>query len=159
LWQAKALLFERELAALNMQLEASVIGKLIPKGLGALTTAILEAEALDWSRFKNRKQVGSFTGLTPSERSSGATRIQGGVNKHGNPTMRHYLAEAVWRLERWQPQYPPLRLLAKSSGPRARKKAATAIARRLAVDLWRIATGQCSAQRLGLQLVLARSSY
>jgi len=151
--------FEKELAALNAQLEALVIGKLIPKGLGALTTAILEAEVLEWSRFKNRKQVGSFVGLCPSERSSGATRIQGCVNKHGNPRMRHYLAEAVWRLERWQPQYPPLRLLAKSSGSRARKKAAVAIARRLAVDLWRIATGQCSAQKLGLELIVARASH
>ena len=153
LWQAKAAQFEKELERLDGQLEASLRGKLIPKGLGALSAALLEAEILDWSRFKNRRAVSSFTGLCPSERSSGATRIQGSVNKHGNPRVRHYLVEAVWRLERWQPQYPPIGMLARTSGNRSRKRAAVAVARRLAVDLWRIATGQCSAQKLGLKLV------
>lgn len=158
IWQTKAVQFEKDLKSLNLRLEASVAGQLIPKGLGALSTALLEAEILDWSRFTNRRAVSSFTGLCPSERSSGATRIQGSVNKHGNPRVRHCLVEAVWRLERWQPQYPPIKMLERTSGNRNRKRAAVAVARRLAVDLWRIATGQCSAQQLGLKLVTAGTS-
>jgi hypothetical protein len=53
----------------------------------------------------------------------------------GNPTVRHLLVETVGRLLRWQPQYPPLQRL-------------LAVARRLAIDLWRLATGQCSPERL-----------
>jgi len=33
----------------------------------------------------------------------------------------------------------------------ARKKAIVAVARQLAVDLWRIHTGRCSAEQLGLR--------
>lgn len=58
---------------------------------------------------------------------------------------------------RFQPQYPPVqkRMPVLAQGSRAtgaaRKKAIVAVARRLAVDLWRIHTGQCTAEQLGLQ--------
>ena len=93
---------------------------------------------------------------TIAEDSSGSKRKQGSINKHGNPRIRHQLVEAVWRLPKWQPQYPPLKQLQEASGTRARKRAAVAVARRLAVDLWRISTGQCSAQKLGLVAALIR---
>jgi transposase len=123
-----------------------------PKGYGALTAGMVEAEVLDWGRFHNRGQVGSYTGLCPGEDSSGTRRRQGGVSKHGNPRLRHALVEAAWRLARWQPDYPPLRALHRASGSRARKRAIVAVARRLAVDLWRLRTGQCTAEKLGLKL-------
>jgi len=155
IWQNKALSFQKELKVMDLKVRKLSEGKLIPKGLGALTAAVLESEVLDWSRFKNRRQVGSYTGLCPSEHSSDGKRRQGSVNKHGNPKVRHQLVEAIWRLEQWQPEYPPIQKLKEQSGTRSRKRAAVAAARRLAVDLWRIETGQCSAQKLGLQLVKA----
>jgi transposase len=57
----------------------------LPTGLGKLTSEILEREVADWNRFKNRRQVGSYTGLCPSEDSSSNRRFQGSINKHGNP--------------------------------------------------------------------------
>lgn len=126
--------------------------KLVPKGVGVLTGGLIEREVLDWTRFANRRAVASYTGLCPSERSSGPNRRQGTINKHGNPRLRHLLVEAVWRLEKWQPDYPPVRRLMAATGARARKRAAVAAARRLAIDLWRINTGQCPAERLGLKL-------
>ena len=153
LWQAKALSFEKELEELNEKVEELSQGKKIPKGLGSLTAALLGSEILDWHRFKNRRQVGSYTGLCPSEYSSGEKRKQGSISKHGNPRVRHHLVEAVWRLERWQPNYPPIKKLRETDGLRSRKRVAVAVARRLAIDLWRIETGQCSAQKLGLEMV------
>lgn len=154
LWQRKALSFDQEVRALNERVAKQSRGKALPKGLGALTAALLGAEVLDWSRFKNRRQVASYTGLCPSEHSSGQKRRQGSVTKHGNPRIRHYLVEAVWRLEMWQPHYPPVKKLRETKGPRMRKRMAVAAARRLAIDLWRIETAQCSAEKLGLQLVV-----
>jgi hypothetical protein len=58
---------------------------------------------------------------------------------------------------RFQPQYPPVqkRLAVLAKGSRAigamRKKAIVALARRLAVDLWRLHTGYCTAEQLGLE--------
>ena len=119
-------------------------------------TEELQREIGDWHRFRNRRQVASYTGLCPSEHSSGQSRLQGCINRHGNPRVRHLLIEAVWRLFKFQPQYrtiakwlPALSAL-KISGAR-KKKIIVAIARQLAVDLWRIATGRTTAAALGLQ--------
>lgn len=126
-----------------------------PKGLGALTAQIIDNEVLDWSRFNNRRQVSSFTGLCPSEHSSGGSRRQGRINKHGNPKLRHALVEAVWRLMRLQPGWKRLeKVLEKLRGGEGqkvpnKKKIAVALARELAVDLWRLNTGRATLADLG----------
>src|SRR5215210_1339936 len=145
---------DTQIAALTLELEEAA-PKDLPHGLGKLTSVVLSREVCDWKRFRNRRQVASYTGLCPGEHSSGNKRVQGSVTKHGNPRLRASLVELAWRLVRFQPAYPPVRarlgLLAK--GARAtgaqRKKAIVAVARHLAVDLWRLHTGQCSAQQLG----------
>jgi hypothetical protein len=61
------------------------------------------------------------------------------------------LIELVWRLVRWQPGYPPIRRLVEGLAQgAARRKLAVAAARRLAIDLWRLATGQTTAEQLRL---------
>ena len=79
------------------------------------------------------------------------------MTKHGNPRLRSALVECAWRMVRFQPNYPPVkkRLSVLAKGTRAigalRKKAIVAVARHLAVDLWRLHTGRCSAEQLGLK--------
>ena len=65
------------------------------------------------------------------------------------------LVEMVWRMIRWQPDYHALRkwepvLGNPKASAAARKKAVVAVARQLAVDLWRLFTGQTTADNLGL---------
>jgi transposase len=151
-WQSQAVRLQGELDRLTNRVEALSAGAGLPKGEGALSAALLQAEMVTWSRFHNRRQVGSYTGLCPSEFSTGQHRCQGSVTKHGNPRVRHLLVEMVWRLLAWQPDYPPLRAVRAAQSPRAKKRAVVAAARRLAVDLWRINTGQCRAAQLGLRL-------
>jgi transposase len=151
-WQQQAVQLDEELVRWTLRVEQYGAEQTCPKGVGQLTTGLIAMEILDWQRFRNRRQVASYTGLCPSEQSSGLSRRQGGVSKHGNPRVRHQLVEAVWRLLLWQPQYPPLQKLRTAVGARARKRAAVAAARRLAIDLWRLNTGQCSAETLGLKL-------
>jgi transposase len=151
-WQQQAVRLDEEVQRWSDRVEAHGAGQLVPKGVGQLTAGLLQMEILDWGRFKNRRQVASYTGLCPSEYSSGERRRQGRVSKHGNPRVRHQLVEASWRLLQWQPAYPPLHKLRAATGKRARKRAVVAAARRLAIDLWRINTGQCPAEKLGLKL-------
>ncbi len=151
-WHKMAVELDAELLVVTKQVEALVKGSLQPKGLGALSAAMIDAEVMHWDRFSNRGQVASYTGLCPSESSSGKTRKQGSVTKCGNPRIRHYLVEATWRMLAWQPEYRPLLKVRAATGPRMRKRAAAAAARRLAVDLWRLRTGRCSAEQLGLIL-------
>jgi transposase len=147
---------DTQIATLTGELESAAT-KDLPTGLGKLTSVVVSREICDWSRFQNRRQVSSYTGLCPGEYSTGNKRVLGAVTKHGNPRLRAALVELAWRLVRFQPGYPPIRKRisilrkgAKASGA-ARKKAIVAVARQLAVDLWRLHTGQCSAGKLGLK--------
>ena len=148
---------EEKIRALTVQLEAAA-GANQPRGFGALTSVVIDREVGDWHRFNNRRRVGSYTGLCPGEYSSGNTRLQSCVTKHGNPRLRAALVEAAWRLVRFQPNYRPvvkwrgtLSKNALATGA-ARKKAIVAVARQLAVDLWRIRTGRLKAEQLGLNI-------
>lgn len=150
---------EAEVNALTEAVEGACEAASLPRGIGPLTFEALRREVGDWARFRNRREVSSYTGLCPREHSSGGRRRQGSVNKSGNPRVRALLVEAVWRLMRWQPGYRAFQkwahvLGSPAAGPGARKKAVVAIARQLAVDLWRLFTGQTTAEALGLSLVL-----
>jgi transposase len=126
----------------------------LPVGIGWLSMMILTHECMDWGRFKNRRQVGCFAGLVPSEGSTGESTRQGSITKVGNPVVRMVLMEMAWRMVRYQPHCHAVKrwlwiLKDKRGGARARKKAIVAVARVLAVDLWRMATGVCTAEALG----------
>jgi transposase len=121
-----------------------------PRGVGALTWLTLLTEVVDWSRFQNRRQVASYTGLCPGEHSSGGSRRELSVDKHGNRRVRRVLTEAAWRMLVYQPHYPPLKKVHAAASPRARKRAIVAVARRLAIDIWRLATGQTTPKKVGL---------
>jgi transposase len=149
------LALEEKIRALTVQLQ-SAAGLNQPRGLGKMTSVVIDREIGDWNRFNNRRQVGSYTGLCPGECSSGNTRLQTCVTKHGNPRLRAALVELAWRLVRFQPNYKPilkwsavLRRGALATGA-ARKKAIVAVARQLAIDLWRIRTGRLTPEQLGL---------
>ena len=127
-----------------------------PYGVGALTSQVLEREILDWSRFKNRRQVASLTGMCPGVHASGGRSRNGPITKHGNRRIRTALIELAWRSVRFQPDYPPLKkwklvLLNPKAAGAAKKKAIVAVGRRLAIDLWRIHTGKSTPAKLGLK--------
>jgi transposase len=125
--------------------------KNLPKAFGALTWVLLAREICNWARFKNRRQVSSYTGLCPGVHQSGGRKRDGSINRYGNPRVRALLIELVWRLSRWQPDYPPVRaLVAGIARGAARRKCAVAAARKLAVDLWRLATDQTTPEKLNL---------
>jgi len=70
----------------------------------------------------------------------------------GNGRVRALLVEAVWRFLKWQPNWKAAqRMKIKlADGLAMRKKAVIALARRLAIDLWRWRTGRCPLADLGL---------
>ena len=150
-------ILDRQIAALTGTLEEAAPPGL-PAGQGKMTGTVLTREVCDWRRFSNRRQVSSYTGLCPGEYSSGGKRTTGSVTKHGNPRLRAALVEMAWRMVRFQPCYPPVakRILILGKGAKAtgaqRKKAIVAVARQLAVDLWRLHTGRCTAAQLGLRV-------
>ncbi len=81
------LALEQKIHALTVQRQAAA-GPGQPRGLGAMSSVMIDREIGNWHRFNNRRQVGSYTGLCPGEYSSGKTRLQSCVTKHGNPRLR-----------------------------------------------------------------------
>lgn len=61
--------------------------------LGGLTIA---AEVGEWERFPKARSFMAFTGLVPSEYSSGESRRQGSITKTGNVVIRTQLIESAW---------------------------------------------------------------
>lgn len=142
---------EAQLEVLETELVARVQAQVLPKGLGELTTVSLDGEVCDWERFHNRKQIGSYTGCCPGEHSSGGKRLLGSIDRMGNARVRTLLVEAVWRFLRWQPGWKAAQgMKVKLAGGGAlKKKTVVALARRLAIDLWRWRTGRATFEDLG----------
>jgi transposase len=142
---------EAQLAELETELKARVQGQPIPKGFGEISLVTLDGEVCDWHRFSNRKQIGSYTGCCPGEHSSGNQRRVGSIDRMGNGRVRVLLVEAVWRFLHWQPNWKAaLKMKTKlGAGTAMKKKTVIALARQLAVDLWRWRTGRCTMAELG----------
>jgi len=142
---------ETQLHQLEKELIARVKDQPRPKGLGQLTLASLDGEVCDWGRFSNRKQIGSYTGCCPGEHSSGGKRRIGSIDRLGNGRVRTLLVEAVWRFLLWQPHWKAAAKMKTKlgAGTALKKKTVIALARQLAIDLWRWRTGRCSMAELG----------
>lgn len=152
--------FRRVIATLTTELQAltgaleKAAPAVRPKGLGGLTCEVVEREVGSWSRFANRRQVGSYTGLCGGISASGQTQHLLSITKHGNTRLRTALIVLAWRLVLWQPtsklvqKWRPVLANPKASKA-ARKKAIVAIARQMAVDLWRWRTDRVKPEDLG----------
>lgn len=66
-------------------------------GIGAVSSRVLSNELGDMSRFTNEKHLFSYSGLTPSEYSSGEKVRKGHITRQGSPRLRATLIEVAWR--------------------------------------------------------------
>ena len=149
---AQILALDDAIAALNSQ--QPTLNQ--PHGLGDLTTAMLDGEVMDWNRFNNRKQAGSYVGCSPSEHSTGEGQVLGNIDRQGNRRIRSALVEAIWRMLRWNPQWRGFAkhgdILRDKKGSSVRKKkACIACVRLLFIDLWRLKTGRTTLEAIGLK--------
>jgi len=69
-------------------------------GVGAITALAYVLTMGDVSRFQRGKQVASYLGLIPSERSSSNRRRLGSISKQGNSFMRMLLVESAQTVNR-----------------------------------------------------------
>lgn len=165
LWLSERMeVFRRVLATLTDELAAATTAlekaapAVRPKAMGGLTYEVVEREVGAWDRFENRRQVGSYTGLCGGVSASGKSTYLLPITKHGNVRLRTALIELAWRLVIWQRDCKLIKKWWPVFGnPRAskaaRKKAIVAVARQLAVDLWRWRTGRVKPQDLGWVMV------
>lgn len=97
---------------------------------------------LFWRQFANRREVGACVGLVPQPYDSGESRVDQGISKAGNRRVRALLIEMAWMWLRWQPHselahWFAQRTRGSGSNKRSKRMAIVAVARRLAILLWR----------------------
>ena len=73
------------------------------RGVAKITAVTLAVEVGTFRRFERATQLMSYTGMVPSEHSSGGRRYQGAITKTGNNHLRRVLIEAAWHY-RHQPR-------------------------------------------------------
>ena len=66
------------------------------RGVAAVSAATIVAEVGQLSRFDNPRQLMGYSGLVPSEYTTGAHRRTGAITKTGNAHLRRVVIEAAW---------------------------------------------------------------
>lgn len=87
------------------------------RGVAKLTAVTIVTEVGTFRRFRKPTELMGYTGLVPSEYSSGSRQAKGRITRTGNAHLRHVLGEAAWharhrpwlnvRLKKTLPTLPP----------------------------------------------------
>jgi transposase len=124
-------------AAVQMRERSELLLRL--KCLGPAFATTLTNEVF-YKDFRNRREVASYFGLTPSPWQSGGIDRDQGISKAGNPRARCAAIELAWLWLRHQPDSKltqEYRRRTLDAGKRIKRVAIVALARKLVVALWR----------------------
>lgn len=128
---------ERELA----EGKQPMVGQLMRLGaIGVRGAWMLVKEVFGWRQFANRRQLAGSLGLAPTPYSSGDSEIEQGISKAGNKRVRTMLVELAWGWLRRQSDSALTKWFNRrfrTAGMRMRRVGIIALARRLAIALWR----------------------
>jgi transposase len=94
-----------------------------------------------FDRFASAKRYGGYTGLAPTNRSSGGRLVHGGICREGSPYLRWALTQAVigcMRLRRGPGLAVGDWVRRKQQRMQVKRKARCAAARKLAESIWRL---------------------
>jgi len=126
--------------AVDANAEPQVAGLAQLRGIGVCSGWVLAKELFGWRRFRNRREVAGCLGLVPSPYASGESQTEQGISKAGNRRVRTLMVELAWSWLRYQPQSELSQWFNRrfaGGGKRLRRIGIVALARRLAIALWR----------------------
>jgi transposase len=110
------------------------------KGMGINSAWLFVREFFGWRAFRNRKEVGAVSGLTPTPYASGNTAYEQGSAKAGNAHIRAMAIEMAGGWLRFQPQSALTQWYQQRFGQgsrRLRRLGSVALARKLLIAWWR----------------------
>jgi transposase len=130
----------RQIVKTTEQCQSIIYLQTVP-GVGPTVATSYAFELYRPQRFTNGGEVASYVGLAPVVRHSGGRTPSGRLVPVGQTRLRSLLVEAAWMWKAKDPFAAELyhRLLAQTGLP---QKAITAVARRLAIILWRLIVEQ-----------------
>lgn len=115
-------------------------GLMALKAVGWQSAWLLVFELFGWRHFRNRRELASLVGLTPTPYSSGDDEREQGISKAGNRRVRTGLIELAWLWLTHQPSSALSRWFRRRFGTgskRQRRIGIVALARKLLIALWR----------------------
>lgn len=123
--------------ALSERYRACFYALLGLKGVGRITAMVFLTEIGDLTRFRNRREIAAYLGLTPSSFESGkANDRKGRITRQGPFRVRKVLCQATWaRVRTDETEREAYQRLVKKN-PKKKKIAVVASMRRLAVRMW-----------------------
>jgi len=123
---------------------AAAVRLMTHPGVGPVTARAFVLTLRPMARFQRSKQVVSYLGLNPKERSSGDKQHTYSISKQGNTMMRWLLVEAAQTAVRFDPELQ--RVYRRLKFNKGASVAKVAIARKLAVKLYWLlrATASCA---------------
>ena len=127
--------------AVEQACEASEEIKLLQTvpGVGPVTACAFVMEIDDPSRFPDARTAAAYLGLTPRQYASGDTNFMGRISKHGNKQVRSLLYQAGLNILTRSKKWSKLKAWGmKIMKKRGTKKAAVAVARKLATILFQM---------------------
>jgi transposase len=108
--------------------KTDIIYRSVP-GVGALSARTLANELEDMKHFRNIKGLFSYTGLTPSEYSSGEHKRLGNISRQGKAKLRMILVQIAWRSIKIDKHL--LEVFERISKKAGKKRAIVAVARKI----------------------------
>jgi transposase len=119
------------------------------KGIGSNGAWLLVREFFSWRQIRNRRELASLAGLTPTPYNSGESQHEQGISKAGNRLVRWMMVQLAWGWLRYQPKSKLSRWYQRRFGQgksRMRKVGIVALARKLLIALWKyLETGEVPA--------------
>jgi transposase len=116
------------------------------KGVGDNSAWLLVREFFGWRKIRNRRELASLAGLTPTPYDSGGSRHEQGISKAGNRLVRWMMVQLAWVWLNHQPNSELTKWYQRRFGEgksRVRKLGIVALARKLLIALWKyLETGE-----------------
>ncbi len=131
----------RAAAGSRARADASIATLSRLKGIGTNDATLLTHEVF-YRQFRNRRELASWAGLTPTPWASGDVQRDQGIGRDGPGWIRAQLLQMAWRWVRYQPDSALSQWFqARTAGARGRIRRVmiVALARKLLIALWRYA--------------------
>jgi transposase len=105
-------------------------------GVGLISAIAIHGEVGDWSRFDTPEKLASYSGLVPSQRSSGASVRMGHITKTGSHVLRYTMVESAMKVRNCESHEQLYSFYERVVPFRGAMRARTALARKMLTILW-----------------------
>ena len=110
------------------------------RGVAETSAAVFSAELFGTRTFQNGRQIGAVMGLVPVPYRSDQRVQDQGISRAGRAELRRIALQLAWGWVRWQPTSALTQWFLTRFGPaggRSQRIGIVALARKLAIALWR----------------------